>query len=341
MSKLRVGIVGCGKIFPMHAYSLKDRDDVELVAISDLNEEKLDQWTTRLGVHGYFDYKQMMDTENLDVIHICTPHYLHKEMMIEALNRDIHVVGEKPATINYEDYLEVMEVYNKKDKALAISFQNRYNPASLEIKKVLEEKQIGKILSARARLTWNRSDEYYGQSDWKGTWEKEGGGVLIDQAIHTLDLLNWFLDRPVSDIEISMGRRGHSKIEVEDYVEGVIEYNNELIASIQFINHYAVDSPIEIEIVGEKGIIKLIGDVAHIDFLDGRNYSIGRDPLDQFNIDGIKQYWGVGHKHFIKDFYDTLIQGDKVKRNTLEDVESIHKLVFDIYEQGKKNFKVR
>lgn len=341
LSKFRVGIIGCGKIFPMHVYSLLERNDVEIVAISDVKEDRVQTWAKKLEVKPYLDYKEMLDTENLDVVHICTPHYLHKEMMIASLKRDTHVVCEKPATINYQDLLDVYEVQKKTQKEVAISFQNRYNPASLEIKRVIESGELGNIMASRAILAWNRSDDYYGQSDWKGTWEKEGGGVLIDQAIHTLDLVNWVMNRPVEDINISMGRRGHSKIDVEDYVEGVIKYEGNVMTSINFINHYVIDAPIEVEIIGTKGTVNLVGDLVKIDFNDGRQNIVGRNPNDQFNIEGIKQYWGVGHKAFIKDVYNTLQSDMNITRNSLEDVMSIHKLVFDIYDQGRKDFNIR
>lgn len=323
----------------MHLYSLLERDDVVVEAISDIKEERLKTWSKKLEVKPYLDYLEMLDREDLDVVHICTPHYLHKEMMIAALEHGVHVICEKPATINYNDLREVLSVKHKTNKEVAISFQNRYNPASIAMKEVAESESIGEILSARATLAWNRSDDYYGQSDWKGTWEKEGGGVLIDQAIHTLDLMNWILDRPVEDINISMGRRGHSKIEVEDYVEGVIKYEGNILTSINFINHYVVDAPIELEIIGSKGMMKLTGDEVVIDYQNGSQHIIGRNPKDQFDIEGIKQYWGVGHKAFIKDFYNTLTENKNIKRNSLEDVMGIHKLVFDIYNQGKQDFK--
>lgn len=341
MSKLKVGIIGCGNIFPMHAYSVLERKDAEITALADIKEERVNKWSDKLGTKAYTDYKEMLETEDLDIVHICTPHYLHKEMMIESLRNDAHVVCEKPATIKYDDLLEVQEEQKKAEKELVISFQNRYNPASMAMKEAVESNTIGDIVSARSHLAWNRDDDYYGKSDWKGTWDKEGGGVLIDQAIHTLDLMNWIIDRPVTDIDISMGRRGHSTIDVEDYVEGVIEYDDNILTSIHFINHYVIDSPVEIEIIGTKGRINLIADEVTIDYQDGKEYLVGRNPNDQFDIEGAKQYWGVGHKTFIKDFYDRLQADKTIERNTIEDVLAIHKLVFDIYKQGKENFNIR
>lgn len=325
----------------MHAYSIKTIDNIELVAIADIKENRLNDWSNKLNVNGYTDYLEMFEKESLDVVHICTPHYLHKEMMSEAMNHDVHIISEKPATINLEDFEKLISEQKETGKQIAISFQNRYNPSSQVIKKTLETKELGAILAARAYLAWNRSDDYYGESDWKGTWDKEGGGVLIDQAIHTLDLMNWFIDKPVKDINISMGRRGHSKIDVEDYVEGTILFENEILTHINFVNHYAIDAPIELEIVCEKGTIQLIKDVAYIKYNEGKTVKIDRNPYDSFNIEGSKQYWGVGHKAFIQDYYKQLKRDETILRNNLFDVYSIHKLVFAMYEQGKENFNYK
>ena len=341
MKKIRVGIIGCGKIFPMHAYSLKTIENLDLVAISDIKEDRLNYWSHKLEVNAYTNYLEMFAKEKLDVVHICTPHYLHKEMMSEAMQHDIHIISEKPATINLKDFESLIEEQESSGKQIAISFQNRYNPSSQTIKKILKNKELGNILAARAYLAWNRSDDYYGESDWKGTWDKEGGGVLIDQAIHTLDLMNWFIDKPVKDINISMGRRGHSKIDVEDYVEGTILYEDDVLTHVNFVNHYVIDAPIELEIVCEKGIIQLIKDVAYIKYDNGKTITIARNPSDSFNIEGSKQYWGVGHKAFIQDYYDKLTHEETIQKNSLLDVYSTHKLVFKMYEQGKANFNYK
>ncbi len=341
MKKNRVGIVGCGNIFPMHAYSLEKIDNVELVAVCDVKEDRADRWASKFEVDAFYDYEKMILEANLDTVHICTPHHLHANMMERALQNNIDVICEKPATLSYEDYKRVMLAKEESNKQVAISFQNRFNPSSEKIKYEIESGILGKIKAGRAYLAWNRSDEYYGKSDWKGTWDKEGGGVLIDQAIHTLDLMTWFINKPVTDININMGRRGHSKIDVDDFVEGVITFEGNIMTSVHFVNHYVIDAPIEVEIIFEKAIIRLVGDVATIDYLDGNILTIERDPNVNFDLDGVKQYWGVGHKSFIEYCYKKLQNGEKIERNTLEDVHLTHKLVFDMYKQGRDNFQIR
>ncbi|MDA3845932.1 MAG: Gfo/Idh/MocA family oxidoreductase, partial [Vallitaleaceae bacterium] len=174
MKKFRVGIIGCGNIFPMHAYPVMEREDTELVAICDNKPDIMTEQSNKLGASGYTDYIEMFENANLDVVHLCTPHYLHPIMAIEALKRGIKVLTEKPMSIQAADAKAMVDASIDNKTRLGVIFQNRYNPGAKLIKSCLENGSLGKIISARAMVTWNRSDDYYALSDWKGTWEKEG-----------------------------------------------------------------------------------------------------------------------------------------------------------------------
>ena len=147
-------------------------------------------------------------------------------------------------SIHYQDAVAMVKEAKKNNKILAVNFQNRYNNSSRLIKKTLEDGQLGNVLSAKLYVTWNRSDSYYATSDWKGTWEKEGGGVLINQAIHTFDLVCWFIDSEVKSVDAYITNRFHKEIEVEDCAEGIIQYDNGAIASFHAINYYGYDAPV-------------------------------------------------------------------------------------------------
>ena len=219
---------------------------------------------------------------------------------------------------------------------MMVSFQNRFNPGSLLIKEKLLSGELGKILAARMMVTWNRSDEYYSKSDWKGTWDKEGGGVMIDQAIHTLDLMNWFIDSPVEKLNVHMGNRAHQRIDVDDYAEGMILYRSGVRASFFAINYYTCDAPVEIELHCEQGTAKLVGEKAAITMNDGREFIADRDPRQTFDFGNVKQYWGVGHMKEIRHFYECL-QSGAAMRNTAQEVLATQKLICDIYTEGRKN----
>lgn len=339
MAKFKVGIIGCGKIFPMHAVSVSKQLNAELTAVCDNKPEISEAAAKRYGCKAYTDYKQMVECESLDAVHICTPHYLHKEMAVYALNQGVNVLTEKPMAITYEDAVEMCHAARENNCALMVSFQNRFNPGSLLIKNTLESGELGAILSAKAMVTWNRSDEYYSHSDWKGTWDKEGGGVIIDQAIHTLDLMNWFIGSDIEEIDSRIANRAHHLIKVEDCADGVISYKNGVKASFFAINYYTYDAPVEIELHCQMGIAKLCGEKATIILQDGREWAADRNPAETFDFGEVKQYWGVSHMREITHFYNAL-EGGLSMRNTAAELLITQQLICGIYSSGKSGAPV-
>lgn len=339
MKKFRTGIIGCGHIFPMHAVSVIKQENAELVAICDNKEVIVRSTAEKYQCNYYLDYKEMINKEEIDIIHICTPHYLHPEMAIYAAQHGVNILTEKPMAIHLEDAYAMQKAAHDNHVILQVSFQNRYNPGSMLIKNSLKSGELGKILAARLLVTWNRPDEYYLRSDWKGSWEKEGGGVIIDQAIHTLDLMNWFISSEIEYVDASLSRKGHEVIKVEDCAEGVIGYKNGAKASFYAMNYYTYDAPVEIELCCEEGIAKLVGEKAVITFHDGHQLIADRNPNETFDYGDVKQYWGVSHGKEIQNLYHCLETGD-TPRNTVDEVISTQELVCAIYKSGKTNRRV-
>lgn len=341
MQKFKVGIVGCGNIFPMHAYSVIMQKNAELVAVCDNKEDRAKAKAKEFNCKYYLDYKEMIDKEPLDVVHICTPHYMHAPISIYASEAGKFVMTEKPMSIALADAEEMIKAAKDNNKVLGVIFQNRYNPGSVLIKQTLESGALGKILSGKAIVTWDRSDEYYSKSDWKGTWDKEGGGVIIDQAIHTLDLMRWFVGSEIESVDANIGNRAHDIIEVEDVAEGVIKYKNGVVTGFFTINYYTYDAPVEIELHCEKGIVKMIGDRASIRFSDGHEMIADTNPNDSMNYgEGIKSYWGVSHYKQISNFYEALEKGIE-PHITGDDAVRTQKMVCAIYESGKTKKRIQ
>lgn len=340
MSTLKVAIIGCGNIFPMHAQSIVSRSDAELVAVCDVKEERAIEKAKIYGCNYYTDYLEMFEKESLDVVHICLPHYLHAPVTIDAAKRKLHILTEKPMAIHYEDAVEMIETAKDNDVVLGVIFQNRYNPGSQLIKSMLDNGELGAIKSGKLSVTWDRSDEYYQNSDWKGTWEKEGGGVIIDQAIHTMDLMRWFVNSELKYVDATISNRAHEIIEVEDAAEGVIAYTNGVVTAFHAINYYTYDSPVEIELHCENGIAKMLADKGSVLLNDGRQFIADNNPQETFHYEnGVKGYWGVSHVKQINNFYDRLLN-DATLDITAEDALKTQKLVCAIYESGKKKERV-
>ncbi|MBR4282511.1 MAG: Gfo/Idh/MocA family oxidoreductase, partial [Clostridia bacterium] len=240
---LRIGIVGCGSIFTMHATSVDNLENATLVGVCDIKKDRADAAAKKYNVTAYYDYKELIEKENLDVVHVCVPHYMHPVISKYALEHGVNVLCEKPMSIHYADGEANVKLADEKNLRYGIIFQCRYNNTSQLVKKNLENGKLGKIISARCTLTWCKPDSYYSLSDWKGTWEKEGGGVIIDQAIHSLDLANWFIDSEPIEVQASIANRAHDIMKVDDTGEGYIRYKNGATMAFWAMNNYGCDDP--------------------------------------------------------------------------------------------------
>lgn len=207
------------------------------------------------------------------------------------------------------------------------------------VKENLDNGKLGKIISARCTLTWYRPDSYYSQSDWKGTWDKEGGGVIIDQAIHSLDLANWFIDDEPVEVQAHLANRGHSIINVDDTGEGFVRYKNGATLSFWAMNNYGCNEPIEIRLLCENGKVIMSYDNARIEFNDGSVLSVVQ-KRNEIQFEGAKAYWGIHHIRQIQDYYKDVEE----KRETFisgREALKIQKLICAIYESGKTGKTVR
>ena len=260
MKKLKTCIIGCGNIFPMHAVSVTRCPETELVAVCDVKEDRAKAKAEEFGCKYYLDYKEMIDKEQPDVVHLCLPHYLHPIVAIYCEERGINVLTEKPMSIELKDAKAMIDTAKAHNVTLGCIFQNRYNAGTVLVKDLLDRGELGKIKSAKLAVTWDRSDKYYTSSDWKGTWDKEGGGVIIDQAIHTMDMLRYLVNEEIDFVDATIANRGHAIIDVEDSAEGIIKYKSGLLTAFHAINYYSYDAPVEIEMDCEKALVKKLGE---------------------------------------------------------------------------------
>ncbi|MBR2377062.1 MAG: Gfo/Idh/MocA family oxidoreductase [Clostridia bacterium] len=334
--RLKVAVIGCGRISVMHFFAISQLKDIAtLVAICDNKPNRADDCAKKYGVKAYYDYKEMMDKEELDAVHIALPHYLHIPASEYAINKGIKVLCEKPMSIDYESAERATNLAKEKGVTFGIISQCRYNNSAKLIKKTISSGELGKIISVRSTLTWSRDDEYYMGSDWKGTWDKEGGGVVIDQAIHSIDLVHWIVNSEVEKISCSFANRGHSFIKVEDTAEGLITYKNGVKYAFYCMNNYGYDEPIEIRMYCEKGKVVFGYDDAYIYFNDGR---VLEAHQTEENADvGGKDYWGFQHEKQVKQFYNACLGLEELDISAEEALKT-HKLICDIYKIGKENF---
>ncbi len=318
----RVGLIGCGNISAVHAQVLGELENTRLVCCADVIPEKAE----RFHCAAYADWKEMLDREKPDAVHLCTPHFLHPVMAAEAAERGIAVFTEKPPAIDAAGWEQVKRAAEK--VPVGICFQNRYHPHIRACRQFLEESTYGRLLGIRGFVTWNRTKAYYDAADWKGRWATEGGGALINQAIHTLDLIIGFLGAPDQAEMTAAAHRLRGVIEVEDTAEIYLR-KGDVPALLYASNGYSMDAPVIIELHLEKAVIRLETDTMTVlrggekeEFLCTTNPVPGRS------------YWGAGHKACITDFYRCLETGE-VYRNAPAGCEDTMQTLLKLYEANR------
>ena len=337
MDRLKVAVVGCGGISVMHLDSIIALPESILVGVCDIKPERAEKAANKYNTKAYTDYMEMFKSEKPDVVHICLPHYLHTVVSKDAFNLGINVICEKPMSIKYQDALDAVEEAEKLNVKYGIIFQCRYNTTSELVKRRIIDGKLGAVKCGRTTLTWYRPDDYYDSSDWKGTWDKEGGGVVIDQAIHSLDLANWFIDSSPIEIQSTLHNRNHKIMIVEDSAEGLIKYENGVILSFYAMNNYLFDEPIEIRLLCENGTVRLSYDEAIINYNDGSVETVKNKPQTLVEYSGGKSYWGTQHAVQIHQFYKSIIENEPLEISGREALK-IQKIICDIYKNNDNNF---
>ena len=337
MRKLKVAMIGCGRISEMYQEVFKQLSDrVVVVYAVDKEIKNAENFANEFeGCIPLTDYKECFN-KNIDVFHIATPHYLHPVIAIEAMKNKINVLTEKPMAINLKDADRMIETASKVGVKLGVIFQTRYVKGCMEIKNIIDEGRLGKLIAARSYLSWKRSDEYYSGSDWKGTWDKEGGGVLIDQAIHSLDRVQWLIHSDMEWIEGHIANRFHKTIHVEDVAEAHVKFKNGCLYQLYACNCYSYDAPIEIEITGTKGKVGLKQDLAWVE-IDGEDRYEIVDGYDGLSVG--PNYWGCSHITQIKDFYRSVVDDAPVNIDGQSGRKALE-LVKGIYKSSKENSRV-
>jgi predicted dehydrogenase len=340
-SVLSAAVIGYGNIAPVHLASLRRLPGVRIAAIcDDAPSRQAAAKADHPDVAVYADYKRMLSTEKPSVVHICTPHYLHVPMAIECLKSGAHVVLEKPCAMNLADGKALEKVWRSSGLQVGVCFQNRYRPAVREAKRLLESGAYGKTLGIRGTVAWRRDAAYYASGTaWRGKWASEGGGVLINQAIHTLDLIQWLGGGVVRSRATGANLSLPESIEVEDSAVVVMDFASGGRGILFATNANVEDSPIEVDILCEKARLRISDALylalrsssgadsplaLHVSDEDDEeqdapgkgeadnaadsaaggsaaNRSSGRDSASPVPA---KAYWGIRHYNLISDFYE-------------------------------------
>jgi predicted dehydrogenase len=321
-------IIGCGDVSTIHTEALANMAETNIIAVCDTNQQRLAAAREEFGVPGFGDHLTLLQSLQPDVVHICTPHNEHAAVAIDFLTRGVNVIVEKPLAQSVSEGQRLVEVAEQGTAKIAVCFQNRYNTTARAMHALLSSGDLGEVLGGSATVLWHRTAEYYRDRPWRGTWAGGGGGLLMNQAIHTVDLLQWLLGDVTSVSGHAATRVLGDTIEVEDTAEFVAEHVGGAHSVFYGTLAHAVNAPVAIEVVTERATLSLRGDLT-VTYADGR---IDVIPERQAPSGG-RTYWGVSHEILIRDFYAQLYNTEPFWISPREAAKSL-KIVQDIYLQS-------
>jgi UDP-N-acetyl-2-amino-2-deoxyglucuronate dehydrogenase len=249
--KLRFGIIGCGVIGRIHAEAISSLPDAQLVAVADVIPKQAQELAEKFHVRPYEDFQDMLAHEELDVVDICTPSGQHGEHACQVMRSGRHVIVEKPMEISRAAIDEMLRVQQETGMKLAVISQHRFDPVTRQVHDLVEEQAFGRLVLGNAIIPWWRAQKYYDSGAWRGTWKLDGGGVLMNQSIHSIDLLQWLMG-PVRSVFAYTDTLVH-RMETEDVGVAVLRFANGALGTIAATTGAYPGTGARIEIYGDKG----------------------------------------------------------------------------------------
>ena len=334
LKPVKLGVIGTGvgATFAAEGISLFASEGlVEIVAVADVYEEGAKRFCEKWKVKKWYkDYREMIEKEDLDAISIHTPHYLHYPMTMYALQAGKHVLVDKPIAINLKEADEMIEEADRRRLNLGVILPTRFDPVARKVKEAADTGKFGKLALAEALVKWYRDVDYYAKSSWRGRWDTEGGGALINQAIHMIDLMRWVMG-PVDYLWAQIDTVGHD-IEVEDVAAATLRFKNGAIGIIEGGTALYPGLPPKFEIHGVKGMAIIEGGILRKWVIEGEE-----EITEEGVKEGLKSWVrpdvvpAANHGELIKDFIKSIIEDRKPYvdgvegRDSLEIIRAIYK----------------
>lgn len=250
------GIIGCGMIARFHAKAIAEMRGSRLVACYSRDRDKATAFATEYGCDPYDDLALMLRDPSLDIVTICTPSGAHLEPGVQAARAGKHVLVEKPLEITPKRCDRLIEACDKEGVYLGTIFPSRFHASAKHLKSAVEQGRFGSISVADAIVKWFRTQQYYDSGKWRGTWQLDGGGALMNQAIHSVDLLLWLMG-PVRAVSAMTALRAHERIEVEDTAVATVEFESGALGTIVATTAAYPGTLKRVEIAGSQGMAVL------------------------------------------------------------------------------------
>lgn len=307
---LKVGISGAGTIGRIHAQAIAGLDSARLVAVAEPREDAAAAFTAEFGGRAFTSFLDMLDHDDIDVVIITTPSGLHPDQVVLAAEAGKHIITEKPMAITREGLDRMIEATERAGVRLAVIFQNRLSADVLRVRRGLQQGVFGTPVLANGTMYWHRTQDYYdANGGWRGTWALDGGGALMNQAIHTVDLLQWVMGG-IRSIAAHTATLAHD-IETEDTASASFVFANGALGSITATTCAPRDWPIRIEIVGTRGRATLENNVVRLWEGDFPMEDIELPEDDRRLVNGWEpdEPWGKAHQRQLAMIFDAIRTG--------------------------------
>ncbi len=293
---IRSAIIGLGDISFVHLDAILSDPENQLAAACDLNEELRSRVPE--GTPFFTDYREMVLKIRPDVVHVCLPHYLHYPVTKDLVEMGVDVFCEKPVALNIaqaEQFAALEEAHP--ERKICICLQNRMNETTEALKAIIDSGEYGAVTGVRGIVPWYRNPEYYSLKPWRGTWEYAGGGTMINQSLHTLDLM-YYLGGPVKKLHALVGQLNDYGIEVEGDVVARLEYANGAKGLFFATNNNYANESVQIRVKLEKAVFHIEDSTLTRIDPDGSREVIAKAPV----LEGIKFYYGASHSRMVQRF---------------------------------------
>lgn len=334
---MKYALVGCGRIATNHVKAVM-LNGLEFVAACDLELDNIEALLTKHNLQNdqniarYTDYKKMIDEHpEIELVAIATSSGVHAEIALFCIDHGINVIVEKPMAMNMADAEAIINRSNKMGVKVCACHQNRFNLAVQQLRKAVEEGRFGKISHGSIHVRWNRGKDYYTQAPWRGTWADDGG-CLMNQCIHSIDMLRWMMGDDVVSVFGQTRQRQHDYLEAEDVGVAIVTFTNGAVATIEgTTNVYPQNLEETLYIFGDKGTVKLGGkSMNNIDVWDFADKEDGDSKIRDLKEATVNVY-GNGHTPLYADMMEAILNDrtpyvDAVAgRNALEMILAIYK----------------
>lgn len=339
MSETGFAIIGCGVIAPYHAEAIKGVEGARLVAVSDVVEANARAMAERFDAEAYTDYREVLARDDIHAVSLCVPSGLRAEIAQACAAAGKHILSEKPLEVTTSRIDTVIKAADDAGVSLGCIFQSRFGPGSQYVRKAIDSGRFGRLVLGDAYIKWYRSQEYYSSGSWRGTRSIDGGGCLMNQGVHQIDLLLWFFGK-VKSVTAQTALLAHQDIEVEDLACALLEFENGAMGVIEGSTAIWPGHPARVEVHGAEGSAILEdGELTFCKFKKERP----EDAELQEKIASRKSSGGAGaadptsnlssegHRRQIQDFVEALrdkrpplVDGREARR-AIELIEAIYK----------------